>query len=408
MLLAGMVLIVLLQKHGIAAEEKALFIVFGLSLFLSFVFGRILSDFGIPSITSYLLMGLVLGPYVLDIFTLEIITEIKFVDNVALSLIALVAGGEITFKSDRIDLRKVTVFVVLQIVITFALVMVLMYLFGIVFNNALFMNMTAVIFIAVIANAKSPSTTVAVIIETEAKGRMTDYTLTSAILKDVFIIVLFTVVLSIFSSDGNVSVMGVVIEEVASVAMGIVLGVIVIFYIKHIKQNQGVFILLFTVIMTWVAKSIHLNPLLVFLFVGMTVNNFSKFGHSLVQNIEDNSRIIYLIFFFVAGTMINIPALKFMWPVALVIVFVRTSSIFVGCYFSAKAIKETPIIQKYSFLGFIGQAGVSIGFAGIIGTTFPGWGAEFQTLILAVVAMNQIIGPLGFKWALKKAGETNI
>jgi uncharacterized membrane protein len=68
-------------------------------------------------------------------------------------------------------------------------------------------------------------------------------------------------------------------------------------------------------------------------------------------------------------------------------------------------IREGDNIKKYSFLGFIGQAGVSIGFAKIIGANFGDWGIQLQTLILAIVAINQIIGPIGFKWALKKAGE---
>lgn len=405
-LTAGLFLLYLILVTGVSEQPESLFMVFGIALFMAFVSGRLLGSFGLPSITSFLLMGVLLGPYVMNVFTTEMISELRFVDDVALSIIAMTAGGEIQFRNSRINIRKVFVFVIVQVVVTFALVFACLYFLGGLFPNGIFASVTAIVFMSVIANAKSPATTVAVIVETEAKGKMTDYTLSGAIIKDIIIIILFAFVISIYSSDGEMSVGKVIVEEILSMLAGLVLSMIVIAYKKYIGANQGVFIILFTIVMTWIAKSMHLNPLLVFLFAGIGVNNFSKFGHSLVQNIEDNSGIIYLIFFFIAGTVVNLPALKVMWAAALAIVALRTFATYAGCFIGGLAIKEDKYIKNYSFLGFIGQAGVSIGFAKIIGANFEGWGVQLQTLILAVVAINQIIGPVGFKWALKKAGET--
>lgn len=405
-LTAGITILYFMKDAGFSVRPESLFLIFGVCLFLAFVSGRLLGSFGLPSITSFLLMGILLGPYVMNIFTAKMITDLRFIDDVALSIIAMTAGGEINFRNSRIDLRKVFVFVGAQIIVTFVIVFSVLYFAGGLFPSGIFTGLTAVIFMAVIANAKSPATTVAVIVETEAKGKLTDYTLTSAIVKDILIIIIFAFVLSIYSTGGNVSVGGVIVEELLSMGAGIVLSVIIILYKKYIKANQGVFIILFTIVMTWLAKGMHLNPLLVFLFAGIGVNNFSKYGHSLVQVIEDNSGLIYLIFFFIAGTVVNLPALKVMWAAAVVMVLLRMAATFAGCFVGGVLIKEDINIKYYSFLGFIGQAGVSIGFAKIIGANFPGWGTQFQTLILAVVAINQIIGPIGFKWALKKAGET--
>jgi Kef-type K+ transport system membrane component KefB len=194
-------------------------------------------------------------------------------------------------------------------------------------------------------------------------------------------------------------------KETLSIIFGIAASVVIILYKKYIKSNQGAFILLFTLVLTWITKELYLNSLLVFIFAGIGVNNFSKYGHSLVQVIEENSGILYIIFFFMAGTSVNIPALQIMWAAAVVIVLLRLAAIFAGCYAAGTLIGEVNSIRYYSFLGFIGQAGVSIGFAKIIGATFEGWGPQFQTLILAVVALNLIIGPVGFRFALKKAGE---
>lgn len=406
-LTAGITVMYFMKTSGIAVRPEALFMIFGLALFLAFASGRLLKGFGLPSITSYLLMGMLLGPYVMNVFTTKMITDLRFIDDVALSIIAMTAGGEINFRESRISLSKVFVFVTGQIAVTFAIVFAVLFLLKDFFPSGVFSAMAAIVFMSVIANAKSPSTTVAVIIESEAKGKLTDYTLTSAILKDIIIIILFAFVLSLYGSKESVSVGGVILEETLSMLAGLVLSLVIILYKKYVKANQGVFILLFTIVMTWLAKGMHLNPLLVFLFAGIGVNNFSKYGHSLVQAVEDNSGIIYLIFFFIAGTVVNLPALKVMWAAALGMVLLRTAATFVGCYVGGTIIREDNNIRYYSFLGFIGQAGVSIGFAKIIGANFEGWGPQFQTLVLAVVAINQIIGPVGFRWALKKAGEVD-
>jgi Kef-type K+ transport system membrane component KefB len=167
-----------------------------------------------------------------------------------------------------------------------------------------------------------------------------------------------------------------------------------------------VFLFLLTIIVTWIASHIHLNNLMIFLFTGIIVNNMSKLGHSVVEIIENNSQIIYVIFFFVAGNSINLNALSSMWMIAIFLFIARLMMLITTCYISASIIKENNVIKKMSGFGFIGQAGVSIGFAKIIATTFPEWGVSFQTLVLSVVGINQIFGPILFKLALKKAGET--
>ena len=37
--------------------------------------------------------------------------------------------------------------------------------------------------------------------------------------------------------------------------------------------------------------------------------------------------------------------------------------------------------------------------------SFPEWGVALSTMIVAVIALNQIIGPITFKYALGAVGE---
>jgi hypothetical protein len=56
-------------------------------------------------------------------------------------------------------------------------------------------------------------------------------------------------------------------------------------------------------------------------------------------------------------------------------------------------------------VSFMAQAGVSIGLASEIAKNFPYWGAPLASIILAVVAINQLLGPVALKLALEKVGE---
>ena len=54
---------------------------------------------------------------------------------------------------------------------------------------------------------------------------------------------------------------------------------------------------------------------------------------------------------------------------------------------------------------FVTQAGVGLGLATVVANAFPEWGNEFQTTVVAVIVINQFIGPPLFKWSINLVGE---
>ena len=53
------------------------------------------------------------------------------------------------------------------------------------------------------------------------------------------------------------------------------------------------------------------------------------------------------------------------------------------------------------------QAGVAIALVLAVQSEFPGLANIVTAIVLAAVAVNEVIGPLGTKFAITKAGETN-
>ena len=56
-------------------------------------------------------------------------------------------------------------------------------------------------------------------------------------------------------------------------------------------------------------------------------------------------------------------------------------------------------------MSYITQAGVTLGLATVVSNQFPEWGAIFSTAVLALILINQFVGPPLFKWAIYQVNE---
>ncbi len=98
-------------------------------------------------------------------------------------------------------------------------------------------------------------------------------------------------------------------------------------------------------------------------------------------------------------------ALQACWPLAVCFVIVRLFGIFVSTWFAGWLNKDPAVYNRNAWMAYITQAGVAIGLAQIVGRQFPDIGEYLGTVVLAVISINQIIGPILFKKVLHIVGE---
>ncbi|MCR4341613.1 MAG: hypothetical protein NUW01_17195, partial [Gemmatimonadaceae bacterium] len=67
--------------------------------------------------------------------------------------------------------------------------------------------------------------------------------------------------------------------------------------------------------------------------------------------------------------------------------------------------KLPEVERRNVWTGLVAQAGVAIGLAAVVAEVYPNRGAALSTLFLAVMAVNQLLGPILFKRGLANAGE---
>ncbi len=389
---------------------------FGFIMIFAFLIGKRISLWKLPQITGFILAGILCGPYILKLLTLGEVEDLQLLDGLALSLIALTAGGEMEMKKLRATSKTLASVILFQTVIIVSGFI----LFGFVGRSffPFFSEKTAIeglvlsLLLGILATATSPSTTIAVITETKAKGKYTDIILSAAIVKDFLIIILFAFSLSFskFLTDPVQSFDATFLLEIlseigGSIILGIAVGLGLIFYLRYIQREMTIFILAMAFMTYQISHSFGWHPLLVSLLAGFIVKNFSSQGESLILAIEKSCLPVFIIFFAISGASINLKALERSWLLALMFVIWRGLLKFSGTYLGGKLVKEDSVIQKKSWAGFISQAGVALGMAIIIERTFPAWGGEFKALVLALIGINQIIGPVLLQRFLIKSGD---
>jgi len=279
-------------------------------------------------------------------------------------------------------------------------------------NLTILQTLAASLLLGTIATATSPATTIAVITETRSQGKFTDLVLSVAVVKDFVLILLFALFLSlskpVFSPEQGFDsgILSQILKEVGgSVVLGIAVGSGIILYLKYIKREMTIFILSVAFFTYQISHNYGYHPLLICLVAGFLVENFSPHGDRFIQAIEKTSLPVYVVFFAISGASLNLDALRSSWLLALICVFWRGSLKFTGTYIGASIVKEERGVRTLSWAGFISQAGVSLGLAILVEETFPEWRGVFLSLVIAIIAFNQIMGPILLQKLLIKVKE---
>jgi Kef-type K+ transport system membrane component KefB len=228
-------------------------LVFGFLMLSGFVIGELAAKRQIPRITGYLLAGMACGPSLLALVDWEVIEHLRLVDDLALALIAFTAGAELKTSRLRARARSIASVTLVQTAMVFVATGLVLWLLRPILTfchglaTAQVLSVVAVL--ALIATATSPSTAVAVIIEARSKGDITDTVLGTTVLKDIVVLVGFSLVMSMalphFSqSDAPqvTSVSRVLLEVVFSLGMGAAFGVLMILYLRFVGKQRLLFI----------------------------------------------------------------------------------------------------------------------------------------------------------------------
>jgi Kef-type K+ transport system membrane component KefB len=398
------------------SPDKSTSLALGFILVFAYLVGTNLKRLSLPQITGFIIAGIFCGPYVFNFVSHSDVRNLQLLDGLALSLIALTAGGEMRIDMLRRRLKTIASIVFSQTFLVLAgflaLGLVAQYFFSLFAEMNLIQVFAFSLLLGTLMTPTSPATTIAVMTESKAEGKFTDLILGSAVVKDFFVIVLFSFSLSFSKSVISPShhidflfLLKVLGEVGGSVLIGIIMGGGIILYLKFIKRDVVVFILAVAFFSYQISHNYGYHPLLICLVAGFFAENFSSQGKLLISAIERSSVPVYVVFFAISGASLDLNALKQTWLLAWSCVVLRGLLKFSGTFIGARLTGEDKNVQIKGWAGFLSQAGVALGMAIVIQDSFPGWGSEFLALVLAIIAINQIIGPVFLQKLLVKVEE---
>lgn len=378
---------------------------------------ELLEAFKVPHLTAYIVAGVVAGPYGLRLFDHQTVVEVSRTDGLALALIALAGGAELRLPELRQGLRSLAWATLDQTLVVYvcgsaafaALSPLLPFLHALSWREIAGVSLLW----GVIAVTRSPSALLGVLSQTRAQGPITRFTLATVMTSDVVVLVLLATTISLTKPlvEPGAALSVTAFRELGrellgSVSLGTTLGLLLTLYLRFVNRSLVLVLLLLGFGFTEVVRYLHFEPMLTFLVAGFIVQNLSQQGAKFLQGIEGVSSVVYVVFFAAAGAHLDVPILRRLWPVALVLCAVRAIATVSAHRLSVRQADDGPEVRKWGWSGLISQAGVALGIGAIVERNLPAIGPGIRALILATIAINEVVGPVLFKLALDKSGES--
>lgn len=379
----------------------------GILVFVGIIGGRLANKLKFPSVTGYIVFGLLVGPSFLNLVKHSDIDSLSIINDLTLAGIAFSIGNEFLLKDIKKVGKKVIIITAAEVVGALTIVFLLMYF---VLNQSFEFS----IIMASLSASTAPAGVVMVLRELRADGPLTKTILPIVALDDAFGIMAFGISVSLvhmLSGTKQTSIAGMflhpVLEIVGSLLLGFALGAIMAFVIKFARNDDEILVMtICSILMTYgLANVLNLSPLLTCMALGGAFVNLKKNSKRVFKSISDFTPPINLLFFTVAGASLKLDVLFTVGIVGIVYIFARGTGKYLGSTLGAAMVRSEPMIIKYLGMGLLPQGGVSIGLSMMVKNQLPHLSDSVVTIILFSVLIFEILGPITAKIAITRAGE---
>jgi Kef-type K+ transport system membrane component KefB len=399
-----------------AAGASATELAFGFLLLIAFFMARVVSRFGLPRLTGYLLAGVIAGPFVLELVTREMTDSLKVVNGVATCILGLTAGAELNFARVRPvmgALRAVIVLAVLGAIAAIGGVLFLIRPMLPVFDGLSTTDSIAVCaVIAVGLTPQSPSVIMALLSETRADGPLSQFMLASVVVADLVVVLCYAITAAVAGAaigtgvDVTDLVLSVSWELLGSVCFGIAVGMLIGAFLRSVRRGAAMFALLICIVVAEIGSRVHLDPLIVTLAAGVWLENFSRADASaLLGGFESAQLPVFLVWFALSGARLDLAQLWTVLVPVLILAAARAGWLFVGSRVACALTTAPRVVARFGWIGLVPQAGLSLALLVVIPNNFPSFGGAAAVMILSLLGVNLLVSPVILRGALIRSGE---
>ena len=406
------------RELGVQATAAAtMALALGFALVGASVMGDALRRFNLPRVTGYLLFGVIAGPYVANLITEPMAAQLQVVTGIATALIALIAG--LTLSLERLGPRLVAIarLTATTLGVAGSVLAVIAWIawpwLPIAPAAAGVERLAMLAVLVVVVVSFSPTMTAAVIADSGARGRVSDTVLAVVVLADLVVLVLFSVAMEAAremagpaGALGHGALAHLAWEIGGAVAFGVLVGVLFALYMRYIGREITLAVLVVCAVLSQVGSTQQLQPLLAAVAAGLVIENLAVAqGDMLRAAVRRGAPPVLVVFFVAVGTSLRLDAVAAIGVAAIGLAALRIGAIRLGVGAGVRASGLQGAPATYAWMGLVSQAGITLGLVSVVASEFPGWGQQVQLLVVASMAIHELVGPVLFRYALQQAGE---
>ena len=346
---------------------------------------RLFKPLKLPSVTAYLIAGVLIGPYCAGSFgfdgvgfnTAEAVAKLSLVSEVALGFIAFSIGNEFVLD----DLKKTgKQAVVIGVIQAFgATLCVDLALWGVHLAMPEKFTMSQAITLGAIATATAPAATLMVVRQYKAHGPLTKLLLPIVALDDAVGLIVFAVSFGIAKTlvIGTVDIVSIIVNPIVEIVCSLLLGAIMGWLLTQLEKlfNSNTNRLNLTIAAVFLTASIsmlkfevfgihiHFSSLLTCMMLGTVFCNICPLSHDLMAASDKWTSPLFALFFVISGAELELSVFTSLSIVLIGVIYIITRCIgkYVGTFISAKMTNCDPQICKYLGITLFPQAGVALG-----------------------------------------------
>ena len=399
-----------------------------IALLAGLIMTRLFKKLKLPSVTAYLIAGVLIGPYCLGalgvdgvgFISSEAVVNLSLISEVALAFIAFSIGNEF-----RVDELKKTGIQALVIGVFQALAATLFVDVALVAIHLCMPDKFTVaqaITLGAIATATAPAATLMVVRQYKANGPLTRLLLPIVALDDAVGLVVFAVSFGIAKTmvSGSMDLVSIIINPLIEIACSLLLGAVMGWVLTQLEKlfNSNTNRLNLTIGVVFITASlsmsnfhiggvhIQFSSLLTCMMLGTVFCNTCPLSHDLMAASDKWTSPLFALFFVISGAELELSVFTSGAIVIIGVAYIISRSLgkYFGTYISAKMTKCSPEICKYLGITLLPQAGVALGMC-TIAMQLGEQGSLIRNITLFAVLIYELFGPVFTRMALTAAGE---
>ena len=392
----------------ITSSVSVIVISVALMLISGFAMTRITKKLRLPNVTAYIVAGILIGPYCLNLIPASVVDGMSFIADIALAFIAFSTGEFFKFSTLKKSGAKAMIITVMEACLASILVFIVVYfILGLELNFA--------IVLAALASATAPASTVMTIRQTHAKGDFVETLLQVVALDDVVGLIAYSIAISVAlaSMTGDFhagNIIKPIVLNIAVFALGGVFGLFLKLLLhKRSTDNRLIVSIALLFAFCGICAVLDVSPLLGCMSMSMVYINLTD-DERLFKQLNYFSPPILLLFFVRSGVNFDLGALVNssegigsvpLLHIGVIYFIVRIIGKYIGAFVGCAMVKKDKLVRNYLGLALIPQAGVAIGLAAMGARTLGGeTGDVLETIILASSVLYELIGPACAKLSL--------